>query len=98
MTRSTEKRHLEEIYELKRLIKEKDSEIQRLQRIIANNEKVEVPIKNNTKDVTQKAEKTQGSLRLCPSCSNILSYIDIGINRKIFCPKCCYRTVEKLNV
>lgn len=83
------KRLVDEIFQLKRIIKEKDEEIKKLYRKLHNQEKAE---KKAPKKVPEK-EKPPSE---CPDCDNgKIKSTDLGFRNIVSCENCGYRKVTK---
>lgn len=85
----SKKRNLDEIYELKQIIKEKDEEIRKLNRLLAKEEKKERKLEVPEKEVVVKSNQ-------CPECEEgTLEFVELGARKTYFCTLCKYRKTVK---
>jgi predicted RNase H-like nuclease (RuvC/YqgF family) len=86
-------RHVDQIYELKRQLKEKDDEIRKLYRKLHNRDKAEKKEHKKDKKLPKKVEVKEGC---CPTClKGKLSKSDLGFRVLETCNTCNYRKVIK---
>lgn len=83
----SKKRNLDEIYELKQIIKEKDEEIRKLNRLLAKEEKVQKNIEIPKKEIVIASDA-------CMSCGKgKLIFTELGKRTLIHCDFCRERKI-----
>lgn len=93
MSRS-KKRNVDEINDLKRIIKDKDATIKSLERQIRKlNQEIDPPSK---KTKVKKEPENSEPVNKCPSCSKgKLKTVELGIRSFVTCDSCDHRLVIK---
>lgn len=89
----TKKRNIDEIYDLKKIIKEKDELIKFLERRLKKEEKLEK--KNNKKKPEPVLEVIPVESDACMSCGGKLEFTSLGFRTLVHCLKCKERKIIK---